>query len=81
MHDSLGRREDFQVVTKSNVYPQRCCATRLVENKCVAGRMLEVWPNFKKCNFGTASQITNNRHVKATLKSVMLLLICLLRLK
>ena len=45
MHDSPGRREDFQVVAKSNVYPLRCCATRLVENKCVAGRMLEVWPN------------------------------------
>ena len=48
LHDSPARREDFQVVTKSNVYPLYFFATRWVENKCVADRMVKVWPNIKK---------------------------------
>ena len=48
LHDSPARREDFQVVTKSNVYPLYFFATRWVENKCVADMMVEVWPNIKK---------------------------------
>ena len=36
------------MVTKSNVYPLDFCATQWVENKCVADRMVEVWPNIKK---------------------------------
>ena len=48
LHDSPARREDFQMVTKSNVYPLYFCATRWVENKCFADRMVEVWPNIKR---------------------------------
>ena len=48
LHDSPARKEDFQKVTKSNVYPLYFCATRWVENKCVADRKGEVWPNIKK---------------------------------
>ena len=48
LHYSPASREDFQVVTKSNVYPLYFCATRWVKNKCVADRMVEVWPNIKK---------------------------------
>ena len=48
LHDLPAHSEDFQVVTKSNLYPLYFCATRWVENKCVADRMVEVWPNIKK---------------------------------
>ena len=48
LRDSPAPREDFQEVTKSNVYPLYFCVTRWVENKCVADWMVEVWPNIKK---------------------------------
>ena len=58
------------------------CATGWVENKCFVDKMVEVWPNVKKImEFWKNLTKYNNRHVKATLKLVMLLLICLLRLK
>lgn len=48
LHDSPARREDFEVVTMSNKYPLYFCATRWVENKLVADRMLEIWANMLK---------------------------------
>ena len=66
---------------KSNVYPLYFCATQWVENKCVADRMVEVWSNIKKIMEFWKSLPKYKQHVKATLKSVMLLLICLLRLR
>ena len=48
LHYLPARREDFQVVTKSDVYPLYFCATQWVKSKCVADRMAEVWPNIKK---------------------------------
>ena len=47
-HDSPARREDYEEVTESSTYPKFFCATRWVENKDVAERLLSVWPNFKK---------------------------------
>ena len=35
-------------LTNSNLYPKKCCATRWVENKCVADRLVEIWPDIRK---------------------------------
>ena len=48
LHDLPAHREDFQVVTKSDVCPLYFCATRWVESKCVTDRMVEVWSNIKE---------------------------------
>ena len=48
LHNTPARRDDFVAVTGSTKYPLYFCATRWVENKLVADRMLEVWPNIKK---------------------------------
>ena len=34
LHDTPARREDYETVTNSNLYPKNFCATRWVENKC-----------------------------------------------
>ena len=48
LYDLPAHSEDFQVVTKSDLCSLYFCATRWVENKCVADRMVEVWPIIKK---------------------------------
>ena len=47
-HNSLARREDYESVSESTKYPLYYCATSWVENKLVAERMMEVWPNLIK---------------------------------
>ena len=48
LHDTPARREDYETVNDSKLYPKFFCATRWVENKCVADRLIEIWPNIKK---------------------------------
>lgn len=42
------RREDYTSVTKSTVFPKSFCTTRWVEDKDVAERAIEIWPNIIK---------------------------------
>ena len=59
LHESSAHREDFQVVTKSNVYPLYFFASRWVENKCVGDRMVEiVRPNIIITFFGFICSIS-----------------------
>ena len=41
-HDSPARRKDFMSVTSSSIFPLPFCATRWVENKKVADRVILV---------------------------------------
>ena len=47
-HDSPARRDDFQSITKSNVFMLQFCSTRWVEDVIVAERAVEIWPNVVK---------------------------------
>ena len=47
LHNSPARRDDYDSVTASSKYPLPFCATRWIEDKPVADRLLEVWPNIK----------------------------------
>ena len=51
LHDSPARHEGFEVVTSSNKYPLFFCATRCVESKVVADRLLEIWINMQDIEF------------------------------
>ena len=42
------RREDYQNLTGSKVFPPPFCGHRLIEDKKVADRALDVWPNIAK---------------------------------
>ena len=48
LHDSPARRADYISVSGSNIFPLFFCATRLVENKKVPERLLEIWPHISK---------------------------------
>ena len=48
LHNSPARREDYECVSGSTKYPLYYCATRWVENKLAAERMIEVWSNLIK---------------------------------
>ena len=39
---------NFQVITKSNMYPLHFCATQFVENKCIVDIVVQLWLNIKK---------------------------------
>ena len=45
LHESPARREDIESVTGTNKYPLFFCSTRLVKNKSVADRAIEIWPS------------------------------------
>ena len=45
LHSSPARRDDYQSITGSTKFPLFFCATRWVENKKVAERLIEIWPN------------------------------------
>ena len=47
-HDSPAKREDYQQITGSTVFPLPFCGHRWVEDKKVADRALEIWPNIVK---------------------------------
>ena len=46
--NSPARHKDYESVSGSTTYRLYYCAIRWVENKLVAKRMFEVWPNLKK---------------------------------
>ena len=48
LHDSPARREDYESVTGSQTYPLPFCATRWVEDKPVADRLIEIWSCIKQ---------------------------------
>ena len=48
-HDTPARRDDYmEIITKSNIFPLKFCATRWVENAKVANRALTILDNLKK---------------------------------
>ena len=47
LHDSPARCENFEMGTSSIKHPLYFCATRWVENKVVADRLLEIWTNMR----------------------------------
>ena len=48
LHDSLARRDDYISVTKSTKFPLAFCSTRWLDDKPLADRLLEIWPNIVK---------------------------------
>ena len=48
LHDSPARRDDFVSVTESSLFPLSFCGTRWVEDKIVADRLNDIWPNIVK---------------------------------
>ena len=48
LHDSPATLEDFQCITKSNVFMLQFCSARWVEDVRVAERVIETWPNVVK---------------------------------
>ena len=47
-HDTPARREDFNHITGTNVYPLQFCQHRWVEDVRVAERALHIWPHINK---------------------------------
>ena len=47
-HDTPARREDYITTTGSKQLSAKFCATRWVEDKSVAERAIDVWPNITK---------------------------------
>ena len=47
-HDTYGRRSSYTEITKSTQFPLNFCATRWAEDKAVAQRAIEIWPNVIK---------------------------------
>ena len=43
-HDSPARRSDYTSITGSSVFPLSFCATRWVEDKKVAEKLISIWP-------------------------------------
>ena len=43
-----GRRTDYNSITGSNLLPYSFCKTRWLDDKLVADRAIEIWPNIKK---------------------------------
>ena len=48
LHDSPARRDDYVSVSGSDIFPLSFCATRWVEDKIVADRLLSIWDNVVK---------------------------------
>ena len=48
LHDSPARRADYITITKSNKFPLAFCSTRWIEDRHVADRLLEIWPEIVK---------------------------------
>ena len=48
LHDSPARRADYITITKSNKFPLAFCSTRWIEDRPVADRLLEIWPEIVK---------------------------------
>ena len=48
LHDSPARRADYIIITKSNKFPLAFCSTRWIEDRPVADRLLEIWPEIVK---------------------------------
>ena len=48
IHDTSARRADYISITECDKFPFAYCATRWVEDKKVADRAVEIWPNIKK---------------------------------
>ena len=46
--NSPAKREDYTKVTESNVFPLPFCGTRWIEDRKVADRAIEIWPNIDK---------------------------------
>ena len=46
--DSLANKEDYKKITGSKVFPLSFSGTRWIEDKKVADRALEIWPNIAK---------------------------------
>ena len=44
-NETPARREDYTKITESEVFPQQFCGHRWLEDKKVAERALEIWPN------------------------------------
>lgn len=44
-HESPAKREDYTKITKSDIFPLPFCGHRWIEDKKVAERALEIWPN------------------------------------
>ncbi|XP_066936367.1 uncharacterized protein [Clytia hemisphaerica] len=47
-HDSPARREDYIKKTECKKFPSSFCATRWIEDRPVADRLVELWPNMVK---------------------------------
>ena len=45
LYDTPARRDDYISVTGSEMFPLFFCATRWVEDKPVADRLIEIWDN------------------------------------
>ena len=50
--DTPARREDYEKVTGSSVFPLKFCSHRWLENIPVAERALLIWPNMETCSEG-----------------------------
>ena len=48
LHDTPARRADYISVTKSELFPLFFCATRWIEDRAPADRLIEIWPNIIK---------------------------------
>ena len=46
--DSPAKREDYQQITGSDIFPLPFCGHRWLEDKKVASRALDIWPNIVK---------------------------------
>ena len=44
-NETPARIEDYMKITESEVFPQQFCGHRWLEDKKVAERALEIWPN------------------------------------
>ena len=68
------QREEYTTITKSKVFPKHFCATRWVEDKDVAERAVEVWPNIikyvKHIDKKTKSQQPTSPHYKTVADAV-----------
>ena len=45
LHETPARKEDYTKMTGSEVFPLQFCGHRLLENKRVAERAVEMWPS------------------------------------
>ena len=54
LNDSPAGRDDYISITKSTKFPLAFCSTRWVEDKPVADRLLEIWPNMKTVKYWTS---------------------------